>query len=80
MIPPQVPSLDIDAYDLVQLRISLSILDKSERILMRFTDEVAWVAMRSAGARKLAKLLLDKADELDKLYPEIVQEEERSPD
>ncbi len=67
MIAPRVP--DIAEYDHVPLRIKMRIEDT--RILMFFTDEVEWILMTSGGARKIAGILLDKADELDKLYPEV---------
>ena len=35
------------------------------QIVMQFSDHVKYVRMRSAGARKLATLLLEKANEVD---------------
>ena len=53
------------AYDEVKLRISFRILDG--QIMMQFSDHVEWVRMSSTGARKLAAILTEKANELDRL-------------
>jgi hypothetical protein len=55
-------------YDEVKLRISFRIVD--EQIVMQFSDHVEWVRMSSAGARKLAAMLLEKANERDRLGSE----------
>jgi len=51
-------------YDEVKLQIEVRILAK--RIVMQFSDHVEWVRMSSAGARKLAAMLTEKADELER--------------
>jgi len=51
-------------YDEINLRIGFRIL--AGQIVMRFSDSVEWVRMNGAGARKLAALLIAKADELDR--------------
>ena len=55
-------------YDEVKLRISFRIVDG--QIVMQFSDHVEWVRMSSAGARKLAAMLLEKANEQDRLGSE----------
>ncbi len=52
-------------YDEVKLRIGFRI--QAGQIVMQFSDHVEWVRMSSGGARKLAALLTDKANELDRL-------------
>ena len=66
MFPPRDigKSLGKD-YDEVKLGISFRIVDG--QIVMQFSDHVEWVRMSSAGARKLAAMLLDKANEQDRL-------------
>jgi hypothetical protein len=51
-------------YDEVKLRIGFRI--QAGQIVMQFSDHVEWVRMSAAGARKLAALLVGKADELDR--------------
>jgi hypothetical protein len=51
------------AYDQVNLKISFRIL--AGQIVMQFSDHVEWVRMSSAGARKLAAMLIEKANEQD---------------
>jgi hypothetical protein len=65
MFPPRGGSglLDND-YDEVKLRIDFRI--QAGQIVMQFSDHVEWVRMSAAGARKLAALLVEKADELDR--------------
>jgi hypothetical protein len=53
------------AYDEVKLGISFRIL--AGQILMQFSDHVEWVRMSGAGARKLAAMLIEKANELDRV-------------
>ena len=65
----QFPPGEIDralnmTYDEVKLQIEVRILAK--RIVMQFSDHVEWVRMSSAGARKLAAMLTEKADELER--------------
>jgi hypothetical protein len=64
MFPPRGGSglLDND-YDEVKLRIDFRI--QAGQVVMQFSDHVEWVRMSAAGARKLAALLIGKADELD---------------
>jgi hypothetical protein len=52
-------------YDEVKLGISFRIL--AGQIVMQFSDHVEWVRMSSAGARRLAAMLLEKANEQDRL-------------
>ena len=64
MFPPRDAGNPIDkVYDEVKLRIGIRI--QAGQIVMQFSDHVEWVRMTSAGARKLAALLIEKADELD---------------
>lgn len=51
-------------YDEVKLGIGFRIL--AGQIVMQFSDHVEWVRMTSGGARKLAAMLTEKADELDR--------------
>ena len=53
------------AYDEIKLKISFRV--EAGQIVMQFSDHVEWVRMGSAGARKLAALLLEKANEIDRL-------------
>ena len=65
MFPPgEADRLLSTAYDEVKLRIDVRIL--ARRIVMQFSDHVEWVRMSSAGARKLAEMLIEKANELDR--------------
>lgn len=65
MFPPgEVDRLLGNKYDEVKLRISFRIL--AGQILMQFSDHVEWVRMTGSGARKLAAMLTEKADELDR--------------
>ena len=64
------PPVDVNrtlskAYDELKLRIGFRI--EAGQIVMQFSDQVEWVRMSSGGARKLAVLLTEKADELDRL-------------
>ena len=69
MFPPgEADSALSKAYDEVNLRIDVRIL--ARRIVMQFSDHVEWVRMSSAGARKLAALLIEKANELDRIGSE----------
>ena len=65
MFPPREAS-DIlgKAYDEVKLRIGFRIL--AGQIVMQFSDHIEWVLMSSAGARRLAAMLLEKANEQDR--------------
>lgn len=65
MFPPRSGSeLPGNDYDEVKLRIGFHI--EAGQIVMQFSDHVEWVRMSAAGARKLAALLVAKADELDR--------------
>jgi hypothetical protein len=59
-----VGELSSKTYDEVRLRIGFRA--QAGQIVMQFSDHVEWVRMTSAGARKLAALLIEKADELDR--------------
>ena len=66
MFPPgEVNRTLSKAYDELKLRIGFRI--EAGQIVMQFSDQVEWVRMSSGGARKLAVLLTEKADELDRL-------------
>jgi hypothetical protein len=65
MFPPgEVDRLLGNKYDEVKLRIGFRI--QAGQIVMQFSDHVEWVRMTSSGARKLAAMLIEKADELDR--------------
>ena len=65
MFPPRSDSSLLgNDYDEVKLRIGFRI--QAGQIVMQFSDHVEWVRMSSAGARKLAALLIGKAEELDR--------------
>jgi hypothetical protein len=64
MFPPgEVERLLGNRYDEFKLGISFRIL--AGQIVMQFSDHVEWVRMTSGGARRLAAMLSQKADELD---------------
>jgi hypothetical protein len=66
MFPPgEVARAQSTAYDEVKLRIGFRL--QAEQIVMQFSDHVEWVRMSSGGARKLAALLIEKANEVDRL-------------
>ena len=65
MFPPgEVDRLLGNKYDEFKLGIGFRIL--AGQIVMQFSDHVEWVRMTSGGARKLAAMLSQKADELDR--------------
>jgi hypothetical protein len=65
MFPPgEVDRLLSKTYDEVKLKVSLRI--ERGQIVMQFSDHVEWIRMSSAGARKLAARLIEKADEQDR--------------
>jgi hypothetical protein len=65
MFPPgEVDRLLNTTYDEVKLAIDCRI--EAGKIVMQFSDHVEWVRMGSGGARKLAAMLTEKADELDR--------------
>ena len=69
MFPPREDEDTLGkTYDEVNLRIGFRIL--AGQIVMQFSDHVEWVRMSSAGARKLAAKLLEKANEQDRLGSE----------
>ncbi len=55
-------------YDEVNLRIGFRI--EAGQVVMQLSDQVEWVRMSSAGARKLAAMLIEKANEQDRLGSE----------
>jgi hypothetical protein len=66
MFPPgEVDRLLRKTYDEVKLRIGFRI--EAGQIVMQFSDNVEWVRMSGAGARKLAALLVEKANQVDRL-------------
>lgn len=65
MFPPREATDTLGkTYDEVKLRIGFRV--EAGQIVMQFSDHVEWVRMSSAGARKLAALLIAKADEQDR--------------
>jgi len=69
MFPPREVGNPLGkAYDEVKLGISFRIA--AGQIVMQFSDHVKWIRMSSAGARKLAAMLIEKADEQDRLARE----------
>jgi len=69
MFPPREVGNPLGkAYDEVKLGISFRIL--AGQIVMQFSDHVEWVRMSSAGARRLAAMLIEKANEQDRLRGE----------
>ena len=69
MFPPrEVADALGKAYDEVKLKISFRI--QAGQIVMQFSDHVEWIRMSIAGARKLAAMLIEKADEQDRLRSE----------
>ena len=66
MFPPRaVENLLGDDYDEFKLGISFRI--QAGQVVMQFSDHVERIRMSSAGARKLAAMLIEKADEQDRL-------------
>ena len=66
MFPPrEVKNLFGDDYDEFKLRIGFRI--QAGQVVMQFSDTVERVRMTSGGARRLAALLTERADELDRL-------------
>ena len=66
MFPPRaVENLLGDDYDEFKLGISFRI--QAGQVVMQFSDQVERIRMSSAGARKLAAMLLEKANEHDRL-------------
>ena len=69
MFPPrQADDALSKTYDEVNLRIGFRI--EAGQVVMQFSDQVEWVRMSSAGARKLAAMLMEKANEQDRLGSE----------
>jgi len=69
MFPPRaVENLLGDDYDEFKLGISFRI--QAGQVVMQFSDQVERIRMSSAGARKLAAMLIEKANEQDQLGSE----------
>jgi hypothetical protein len=69
MFPPsEAADMLGKTYDEVKLRIGFRIM--AGQIVMQFSDHIEWVRMSSAGARKLAAMLIEKANEQDRLGSE----------
>jgi len=69
MFPPRmVENLLGDDYDEVKLAISFRI--QAGQVVMQFSDRVDRIRMSSAGARKLAAMLIEKANEVDRVVRE----------
>ena len=69
MFPPRaVENLLGDDYDEVKLAISFWI--QARQVVMQFSDRVDWIRIRSAGARKLAAMLIEKANEVERVVGE----------
>ena len=49
------------------LAVGIGFHIEAGQIVMRFSDHVEWVRMSSAGARKLAAMLIERANEQDRL-------------
>jgi len=65
MFPPREAEDTLGkTYDEVNLRIGFRL--EAGQVVMQFSDQVEWVRMSSAGARKLAAMLIEKADERDR--------------
>jgi hypothetical protein len=69
MFPPRaVENLLGDDYDEFKLGISFRI--QAGQVVMQFSDHVERIRMTSGGARKLAAMLVEKANDLDRLRSE----------
>ncbi len=69
MFPPRaVENLFGDDYDEVKLAISFRI--QAGQVVMQFSDRVDRIRMSSAGARKLAAMIIEKANEVDRVVGE----------
>jgi len=69
MFPPRaIENLLGDDYDEVKLAISFWI--QARQVVMQFSDRVDWIRIRSAGARKLAAMLIEKANEVERVVGE----------
>jgi hypothetical protein len=65
MFPPgEVDRALSKTYDEVNLKIGFRL--QAGKIVMQFSDHVEWIRMTSAGARKLAGMLVEQADKLDR--------------
>jgi hypothetical protein len=65
MFPPgEVDRLLSKTYDEVKLRIGFRI--QAGQIVMPFSDRVELIRFSGGGARKLAALLIEKANEVDR--------------
>ena len=62
--PRAVENVLGDDYDEFKLRIGLRL--QAGQIVMQFSDSVDRIRMSSAGARKLAALLIEKANEQER--------------
>ncbi len=66
MFPPRtVENVLGDNYDEFKLRIGFRI--QAGQIVMQFSDDVERIRMTSAGARKLAAMLTEMANEQERL-------------
>ena len=61
--PPAVENLLGDDYS--EFRLGISFRIQAGQVVMQFSDHVERIRMTGGGARKLAAMLLEKADELD---------------
>ena len=65
MFPPgEADRLLNKTYDEIKLKIGFRI--EAGQIVMQFSDHVEWIRMSSTGARKLAAMLTEKADEVER--------------
>ena len=65
MFPPgEVDCLLNKSYDEIKLKIGFRI--EAGQIVMQLSDHVEWIRMSSTGARKLAAMLTEKADEVER--------------
>jgi len=65
MFPPGEVDRQLNqTYDEIKLKIAFRV--QAGQIVMQFSNHIEWVRMSSAGARKLAAMLTEKADEVDR--------------
>jgi hypothetical protein len=66
MIPPGVAE-NAFGNDYDEFKLGISFRLQGGQVVMQFSDSVDRVRMAAGGARKLAKRLIEKATELDRL-------------
>ena len=69
MFPPRaVENLLGDDYE--ELKLELNFRIQAGQVVMQFSDHVGRIRMTGGGARKLAAMLVEKANEVDRLGSE----------